>query len=269
MIQIEAQRQFYLGAAGVRLWYAREPLPGAAPSPEFLFPEPEEPAQHPVSGQKTGPDAGRVGSARSFPAADKKSGQRIASLQALMESKAEPESLGATETDPLVATETVESVSKGDALSVDAQAHALREVNLSLGVFAGVNYVLVADISKAASLRLQETLATNILKSLGDDQTSAPQWVDWPVFRNRLVPGNSLTDLRAVMQSVLTETAGRKVIVLGTLGDLGGRSRETGWLVDVLGRNPDVEYEHSLAALASNPDLKRSLWQQLKPLGRS
>ena len=35
----EAARQFYLGVAGVRMWYAREPLPGAAPSPEYDFSE--------------------------------------------------------------------------------------------------------------------------------------------------------------------------------------------------------------------------------------
>ena len=30
----EAERQFYLAAAGIRMWYARESLPGAAPSPD-------------------------------------------------------------------------------------------------------------------------------------------------------------------------------------------------------------------------------------------
>jgi hypothetical protein len=34
----EAERQFYLAMFGVQLWYAREPLLGAAPSPEFVFP---------------------------------------------------------------------------------------------------------------------------------------------------------------------------------------------------------------------------------------
>ncbi|AHI30337.1 hypothetical protein [Marinobacter similis] len=37
MIQTETERQFYLGAAGIRLWYARDALPGAAASPDFEF----------------------------------------------------------------------------------------------------------------------------------------------------------------------------------------------------------------------------------------
>ena len=43
MMMPEAERQFYLGKAGIHLWYARKALPGAAPSPEFAFPEHEEP----------------------------------------------------------------------------------------------------------------------------------------------------------------------------------------------------------------------------------
>ena len=37
MIQTEAERQFYLGMSGIRMWYARDPLPGAAPSPDYDF----------------------------------------------------------------------------------------------------------------------------------------------------------------------------------------------------------------------------------------
>jgi len=43
MMMPEAERQFYLGKAGIHLWYARKALPGAAPSPEFAFPEKDEP----------------------------------------------------------------------------------------------------------------------------------------------------------------------------------------------------------------------------------
>lgn len=41
----EALRQFAMGVAGVRLWYARSPLPGAAPSPDYDFGEPDASAE--------------------------------------------------------------------------------------------------------------------------------------------------------------------------------------------------------------------------------
>ena len=45
----EAERQFYLAAAGIRMWYARESLPGAAPSPDFDFGVEDEPQFQPAS----------------------------------------------------------------------------------------------------------------------------------------------------------------------------------------------------------------------------
>ncbi|KKL72136.1 hypothetical protein LCGC14_2087950, partial [marine sediment metagenome] len=89
MIRTEAQRQFYLGLAGVRLWYAREPLPGAAPSPEFLFPEPDEQATPFVSGKVKNASAPAeeavLNPAPAAPETGKRGAQRIANLQALMD----------------------------------------------------------------------------------------------------------------------------------------------------------------------------------------
>lgn len=265
MTQTEAQRQFYLGSAGIRLWYAREPLPGAAPSPEFIFPEPDEPACQPLVGP--GPALTEKAQARpqtDRPHVDKKGVQRLASLQALMENK--PEAVGQSpDPSPAPVTELPSAALEGSDETSQKVELSPTEA-FSLGVFVGAKHILVADISREASLQLQETLAGNILKSLGEVQPKPVDLVHWPVFNNRVVPGNSLSDLGAVMKHVLRDLDGQKVIVLGGGGEIAGGSGYAGWLPEVLGRAPDIKTDHSLAALASNPALKRLLWEQLKPL---
>lgn len=266
MIQTEAQRQFYLGVAGIRLWYARKPLPGAAPSPEFQFPEPEEPLHQAVFGETPGAAVSAKAKAASLPSEASQRGiQRIASLQALMETKREPAPDKASQAQQLTAVSGRSPDGSEDRVAPlpDSQGSAGHALSLSLGVFSGHQHILIVHVSKEASLRLQETLATNILKSLGEDQLGAPEWIHWPVFNNRLVPGSSLADLRSVMAQVLGGAGDKKVFVLGRLE---GAEASSGWLAEILERAPDLEFEHSLAELASNPGLKRALWQQLKPL---
>lgn len=271
MTQTEAQRQFYLGTAGIRLWYAREPLPGAAPSPEFVFPEPDEALHHPAVAPGLAPvEATKVRAPADRSTANKKGVQRIASLQALMENKAEPSTQQPTQPKPTDPSLSEVSVPSPEHLAVVAEsAQEIEEPSveaLSLGVFYGSKYLLIADISREASLSLQETLAANILKSLGEGQLKPVDWIYWPVFNNRVVPGNSVSDLTSVMQHVLRDIGDRKVIVLGGAEDVDRGDVKAGWLFNALGRAPDVKSAHSLAALASNPVLKRSLWEQLKPL---
>lgn len=267
MIQTETHRQFYLGVAGIRLWYAREPLPGAAPSPEFQFSEPGEAVRQPVLGEVA--VAAVSAKAKVSPPsseANQRGIQRIASLQALMENKKEPVPTKESEEQrpPEVADRSLEGLAEDNVASVqEAQGNTAQVLRLNMGVFVGQRHILIAHISKEASLRLQETLAANILKSLGEGPLNAPEWIHWPVFNNRLVPGSSLADLKSVMAQVLDAAGGKKVIVLGGLE---GTGADYGWLVDVIERAPDMVSEHSLAELASNPGLKRALWQQLKPL---
>lgn len=264
MIETEAQRQFYLGTAGIRLWYARAPLPGAAPSPEFEFPEPEEtrgsvvglqpriPAE-PASRNNTGIKNGQ-------------GGKRIASLQALMAGTPKQSSEPRQETiDPVppASTHAAGDTARPEPLPAEPLEPAL---SLSLGVFSGPECVLIAYISKEASLRLQETLAANILCSIGVELSKPVQWVHWPVFNNRLVPGGSLAGFRAVMQQVLSEIAGRKVLVLGGSENVGASDPVRDWLAEAHGRSADVQSTYSLAELASRPDKKRALWAQLKHL---
>lgn len=267
MIQTEAQRQFYLGAAGIRLWYAREPLPGAAPSPEFVFPEPEEPRHPPVPGDVPSPAASSSAGSVPSPMTDQQGSQRIANLQALMADKSAPETsetqaeLRSTQPPRPKAVEPDADV----AAALPSRGETAPLVSLSMGVFSDDRYILVAQVSREASMRLQETLARNILKSLGVGSVGNPEWVHWPVFNNRLVPGNTLHDLKSVMAQVMGDCNEKKVVALGSL-EVG---KGNNWLADVLQRAVDVECEHTLAELAGDPGLKRVLWQQLKSLAAS
>lgn len=264
MTRTEAHRQFYLGVAGIRLWYAREPLPGAAPSPEYEFPatdgieDPANPAQASVTGKLTTGDIPGPPDASSGLGAE-----RIASLHALMEDKTPPaESVKLRQSSEPETPAPVKATPEAEAaLSGETSGRAAKSIALDLGVFSGKDHVLVAQISQEASLRLQETLSGNILGSLGEGQDISCEWICWPVFHNRLVPGNSQADLEVVISQVLRGAGGKKIIVLG---DMPGTN--AGWLESCLGRAPELEFEHSLAELASDAGLKRALWQQLKTM---
>lgn len=269
MIETEAERQFYLGVAGIRLWYARSPLPGAAPSPEFEFPGPSEDAPEEKEWESSKPVA-EAGPA----AAPAAGGNRVrpaggVNLQSLMETPA-PEPASAetaprptkSESGPAPENDTPPSASR--RIPGESGAAPFRH-KLNLRLWFGQRFLLVSDVSGEASLRLQETLAENILKSLGDPgpQTSGP--VLWPVFNNPLIPGNRLSDLIDVLKGVLSPLDGQRVVLLGVPGSE-EEAAGAHWLVEALGKKPDVIFPHNLAELAGNPELKKNLWRQLKPL---
>ncbi|PCM43860.1 hypothetical protein [Marinobacter sp. ANT_B65] len=272
MTPTEVHRQFYLGAAGIRLWYAREPLPGAAPSLEFEIPEPDMPVWPQLTApgsslSKGSGTANRVPGSVPLPSAgpDQRGGQRIAGLQALMEQKE-----GADGKEPSAQKSPVKAgLPSGDEQGAAGpmpvpQVPLAQMPNLNIRVFSGEGHVLIADISKDASLGLQEALAENILKSLGDVQLGSAKWVQWPVFNNRLVAGRGHADLVSIIKNILSDSTSKKLIVLGS-GVMGGSD---GWLAEALERAPDIESEYSLAELASNSGFKRSLWQKLKSVVR-
>lgn len=262
MMQSETQRQFYLGVAGVRLWYARNALPGAAPSPEYLFDDepdsdaaqPEQPVPSPSMRQAPVGGGADVGAAR------------VANLQALMEDAqpvaGRPEEPGspaittamASGNEPDVTGETVPAATTGELAP---------ELNLQLWV--GRDVSLIASLSAEASLRLQETLAENILKSLGETGLRKVGPVRWPVFNNLRAPGNSMADLRAVLVHALSAVQDQKVIALGLVGPDGYEGEES-WFHHLSGIRPDLDFAGTLAELASDPSGKRALWQQLKSL---
>ncbi|MDX1598493.1 MAG: 2-isopropylmalate synthase [Marinobacter sp.] len=268
----EAERQFYLGMAGIRAWYAREPLPGAAPSPEFEFPEESElpafaeplarsnraAAKAPGNSKPTGPEAGQAI-------------ERIANLQAMM--------AGENASGSVVATEAVaESKPEGTAAtaSIDRESDTpevlvpesvvMTGLKATLGVWQAGNVLLLGELSEDASTRLQDSLANNILKALGYDEPVKAECLRWPVFANPLVPGNSFADFTGVLKSLVGDIDGRRLILLGLLVDTLPEDRGA-WLDNTLGQ-PAVDFPHTLAELAAVPSYKRALWEQLKPLVR-
>ena len=267
MIHTEAERQFYLGVAGVSLWYARSPLPGAAPSPAFEFPEevtssPEELPAATEPRAQIAPGVSRKASGKSAKPA------RAVNLQSLMEAST-PESSGASATPPATRPEAL-SVQQAATTGNDtrrstgeSEAAPFRQ-KLNLRLWVGGRFVLVTDLSGEASLRLQETLAGNILKSVGDQEARELGPVLWPVFNNPLIPGNRLADLIDVLRGVLEPVEAQQVILLG-VPDSGDQSGVEHWFAQALGRKPELVFPHTLAELAGNPELKKKLWQLLKP----
>lgn len=267
MIHTEAERQFYLGVAGVRLWYARSPLPGAAPSPDFEFPEEvsSSPEELPAATEPRAPVAPAV---TRKPSEKSAKPARAVNLQSLMEASA-PESSGATATPPSAGPEPEAEQETGAAAneprrSVDESKAAPFRQKLNLRLWVGRRFVLVTDLSGEASLRLQETLAGNILKSVADQEARELGPVLWPVFNNPLIPGNRLADLIDVLKGVLEPVEAQQVILLGVL-DSGDQPGADHWFAQALGRKPELVFPHTLAELAGNPELKRQLWQLLKP----
>jgi len=266
MVRTEAERQFYLGRAGIHLWYARKALPGAAPSPEFVFPveEPSEP-EPAVAVPRPVLPARHPGQRRE---ADGVGKDRIAGIQALMAESAPATSgveLPAEARESKVAvSETEPPVEAGVEEEPDgpmAEAGA-GEIRAQLGFWASDHAVLVSGVSDQASARLQDVLAQNILAAIGGSRIEKWRELRWPVFGNPRVPGNGPNDFRDTLRSLAAEFGGRKVILLGVLVEEFPGSRPE-WLSAALG-DFALDFPHSLAGLAAAPALKRELWQQLK-----
>ena len=122
--------------------------------------------------------------------------------------------------------------------------------NVNVMIWAGTRAVLIGGMSADASSRLQETLALNILKSLGEEQPQVLGQVSWPIFNNLLVPGNSGHDFVEVMRSVLSGLEHQQVVVLQGAGD-----SDQSWLLEALGRDAAVRFPHTLAEIAGDPTL--------------
>lgn len=268
----EAERQFYLGMAGIHVWYAREPLPGAAPSPEFEFPEePERPAfAEPLAGSIPATVKAPGSKKPALPEAGQ-AVERIAHLQAMMTGENASGSVAATEARTEVKPEGVATAGSTDH-SVDVPENldpgpvVMTDLKVTLGVWEVGNVLLLGELSEDASARLQDSLANNILKALGYDEPVKSECLRWPVFANPLVPGNSFTDFTGVLKSLVGESEGRRIILLGVLTDSLPEERGV-WLGSTLGE-PAVDFPRTLAELAAVPSYKRALWEQLKPLVR-
>lgn len=258
----ESERQYYLGKAGIHIWYARAPLPGAAPSPEFRFPV-DDSVPEPES-DLIPPRPSRPASQR--PVADGAGREKIAGIQALMagsetEASETPKPVSA-DVSPAGGTERASSVDPSPALDVAPEPARQGQIVAHLGCWVSERMVLVSGMSDEASERLQETLAANILAALGERMAGESRHIRWPVFGNPRVPGNSGDDFHGLLRSVSSEFGSKKLICLGVLMDdmPAGRSE---WLASALG-TPSVDFPRSLAELAAVPEYKRELWHQLR-----
>lgn len=266
MTRTEAERQFYLGVTGVRLWYAREPLPGAAPSPDFDFGD-TDPAPQPARDLELKEPVPRE-KPESSPA-------RTVNLRALMDGAPQDASeVGGGEASSLpvnrALAETAVSESPAetsDDEGVEASADRLL-IRLELQVWLGRQFALVSDVSSDASLRLQDTLARNILRSVGDEVVQVLGPLHWPVFNNPVVPGSRMEELLEVARAMLAPSADQRPLILGVPGPDVAEG-EVHWLSSAARQKPALEFSHSLAQIAGDPALKRQLWSCLKPLVRN
>lgn len=127
--------------------------------------------------------------------------------------------------------------------------------------------MLLCHIAEDASFALQENLARNILRSIGETGgVSQCRVVRWPLFNNLKVTLNSESDLVSVIASAFAGDAPptETLITLGGLGDeTQARLIERG----LGGRVPEIAFSSTLASLASDPpSQKRLLWQSIRVL---
>lgn len=250
MVGTEAERQFYLAAAGIRMWYAREPLPGAAPSGDFDFAEFDAgPVPVPEPANTVAQPSART----------ERSKDHIAKLQSLMEAKTSPEPVPANVPVSMPPQQEVPPEVDGpqEDASVPASDQLSRDIpRITLQTWVGQKVMLLAELSDESSLALQQTLAGNILKALGELGPETLDIIRWPIFNNAGISLNDASHLVEVLSGQLKAREDRVVIMLGDGGN---------WLDAALGRQPDVHVAATLANLAGTPALKRELWQRLKP----
>lgn len=274
MISTEAERQFYLARMGVQLWYAREPLPGGAPTPPLDFTEPEVPESAPapaspareISARPSAGGGSAQGNVRELLKSiggekESREGQeRQAKADTAPESTgpvvsgAEPPASDRLTSAPAEPVDTTASEDQSRALA------GLEQVALDLGLWQGERICLASTLSADVSLDLQNQLASNILKAMGDAALQQRHFV-WPVFNNPRVMKNAGRDLSTLVQG-LSETfiGSRQFIVLGALA---GTEQAHAALTDQLSSSA-VVCPDSLAALAADPAKKRELWRRLQ-----
>jgi DNA polymerase III psi subunit len=295
----EAERQFYMAMAGVQIWYARESLPGAAPSPEFVFPL--EPALTnsvlPIAAGNPptpvhGTSSAHLPKAKPLRRADPAAAARIADLQSLMKAGkadvtqpnriAQPVASSSTNTRLVSDAAPVPpadhpdpALPKTDPATTLTPELAIEPINeplkVTLALWQGHHISLLAALSNDASIKLQQALACNILQSLGEKDLSESVTVHWPVFNNLLVPGNQPQDLVGVLKPLLTGLNAQQLVVLGVNSDNrvtvdDARGPAPFWLADALPAlsQPLMAFRFSLAELAAQPQYKRELWKAIR-----
>lgn len=245
----------------MRLWYARATLPGAAPSPEFDFAEPEAlVASEPVAVVASPGELDR----------SERAG-RLAQLQGMIADKpvtsvaSKPESTPPAEMpggDVGTAVNEVENVVEP---VVSPLSQVAEPIQADWGFWVGQGVVLVSELSENAGFQLQDALARNILKAIGEP-TGSHFRIQWPVFNNRLVPGNDRAGFVRVVADQRRQFSEKSLVLLGVLANQPAADRQV-LLTEALGEVGVAEavvLDRSLAALSTDPDGKRELWRALK-----
>lgn len=252
MVTDETQRQFYLSVAGIRMWYARSALPGAAPSPDFDF------------SSQTSSWVSRVPEATEMPPEGPDTATaRPVELSGLKAMVADNRDEGA------VAKPARAHLGSGAAdLNTELPAEVPRESvgparqPLELGIWIGSRCALISDVSGTASSALEASLAANILRAIGDTSQVETRF-SWPVFRNPAV----MNDPQVFDQCLLKLGRSLENLTLIFLG-----LEEQGAMAGIAERLPGAEgagsvrFPEGLGQIATSPGRKRALWEQLKPL---
>lgn len=255
MTNTEAHRQFYLASAGIRMWYAKRPLPGAAPSPEYRF------ADNDRLEESVFDDAAEVVPQSPVKAepAQERAPSRSVDLQSLM--AAPTKAKAETTVEPAVPEKTPEGLSPVEELPVESSG-SRTFVSAHLGIWSTDKYLLISQWSDEASERLQDSLAENLLKALHQREVVKRQTLRWPVFRNPHIPGNSADDFRGVLSHMVSGYEKSSIILLGVLA--GEQDEQRQHCLKSLLPHVGVDFPHSLAELSASPGHKRDLWNALK-----
>lgn len=257
----EAQRQASLSAMGISMWYARGPLPGAAPSPVFdwvcpeaVVPRPSSPVEVPV------PDA-PAGSVPEKVRGDRPIKPSLASVRESLVGES-PEKTPAPGDSPASMAENTSGPGAPEPGTLLHENPSGPQTLRLEGAFqSGLRLNLAMDLSQELSESVQLALAGNILRALGESPAEPVQPLSWPVFANPSVPGNDDEGLLRVVTGLMASHQGRPWLVLGEqmqslFSALAEKSPEVApvWLTSPL----------SLQALAADPASKGRLWQQLQ-----
>lgn len=262
----EAERQFYLSSMGVRQWYARDLLPGAAPTPVLDFSEPESA----VVDRNVGASSGAMRTASREESAQVNVKDLIKSVGGENSRGKEPQPSRklddpevAPVTPPLPAKENAAPVEGGPAIPNAGQqmlAEALSSRSFQLGIWLSAHYCLLSPYSSEVSDDLQNRLASNILNALEGAAVDSYR-LAWPVFNNVRVFSNPASDLGTLLVNLrVNRIKERKIIVLGALVDDEEASAEINSILGVA----VVESPISVAGLAADPRYKQELWLQLR-----
>lgn len=278
----EAHRQFVMGVAGVRLWYARGPLPGAAPSPDYDFAQAEDPETAATVPERPGPSAPRPVSGASR--------QGLARLQGLLAGGGDgsgtdagkdgaaggqvdsPGEVPATRESSRAPREATEDGPSSEPAPLGQVEDALsgKLVSFHWRFWIGEQWLLVSSCPDIASRGLEDRLAANILRALGDGVTAA-EALRWPVFSNPAVPGNDAAGAVEVISGMAESIKRPRQLWLGLEPDDIDDPDEAGvWrqVIASLGEAA-VSSAPSLAALSSDPGAKKALCDSLRQSGRS